>query len=45
MAQKVVRHYGDLEALLAASDADLAAVEGVGESRAKEIREGIRRLS
>ena len=30
VAQKVVRHFGDLEALLAASDADLAAVEGVG---------------
>ena len=44
VAQKVVHHFGDLEALLAASDADLEAVEGVGEARAKEIREGIRRL-
>ena len=44
MAQKVVNHFGDLEALLAASDADLEAVEGVGEARAKEIREGLRRL-
>jgi diadenylate cyclase len=44
VAQKVVRQFGDLEALLAASDADLEAVEGVGEARAKEIREGIRRL-
>jgi diadenylate cyclase len=44
VAQKVVNHFGDLEALLAASDADLEAVEGVGEARAKEIREGIRRL-
>ena len=30
--------------LMAASDADLEAVEGVGEARAKEIREGLRRL-
>jgi diadenylate cyclase len=44
LAQKVVHHFGDLESLLAASDADLEAVEGVGEGRAKEIREGIRRL-
>jgi diadenylate cyclase len=44
LAQKVVHHFGDLESLLAASDADLEAVEGVGEARAKEIREGIRRL-
>jgi diadenylate cyclase len=44
VAQKVVNHFGDLEALLAASDADLEGVEGVGEARAKEIREGIRRL-
>jgi diadenylate cyclase len=44
VAQKVVNHFGDLEALLAASDGDLEAVEGVGEARAKEIREGLRRL-
>ena len=44
VAQKVVRHFGDLDSLLTASDADLEAVEGVGEARAKEIREGIRRL-
>jgi diadenylate cyclase len=44
IAQKVVGHFGDLESLIAASDTDLEAVEGVGEARAKEIREGIRRL-
>ncbi|MCD6014187.1 MAG: disA [Solirubrobacterales bacterium] len=44
VAQKVVNHFGDLEALMAASDAELIAVEGVGEGRAKEIREGLRRL-
>ncbi len=44
VAQKVVNRFGDLESLLAASEADLEAVDGVGETRAKEIREGIRRL-
>ncbi len=44
VAQKVVNHFGDLESLMAASDAELIAVEGVGEGRAKEIREGLRRL-
>jgi diadenylate cyclase len=44
VAQKVVHHFGDLEALLTASDADLESVEGVGEGRAKEIREGLRRM-
>ena len=44
VAQKVVHHFGDLEALVGASDAELEAVEGVGEARAKEIREGLRRL-
>jgi diadenylate cyclase len=44
VAQKVVNHFGDLEAILAASDADLEAVDGVGEARAQEIREGLRRL-
>jgi len=45
VAQKVVNQFGDLETLLAASDAELEAVEGVGEARVKEIREGMRRLS
>jgi diadenylate cyclase len=44
VAQKVVRHFGDLTAIIAASDDELEAVEGVGESDAKEIREGLRRL-
>jgi Predicted nucleic-acid-binding protein (contains the HHH domain) len=44
VAQKVVHQFGDLEAILAASDAELASVDGVGEARAREIREGLRRL-
>jgi diadenylate cyclase len=44
VAQKVVNHFGDLESLLAAPDEALEAVDGVGEARAKEIREGMHRL-
>jgi diadenylate cyclase len=44
VAQKVVHRFGDLEAILAASDAELAEVDGVGDARAREIREGLRRL-
>src|SRR5262245_27032673 len=44
VAQKVVNRFGDLETMMAASDVELAAVEGVGEGRAKEIREGLRSL-
>ncbi len=42
--QKIIREFGGLEEVLAASDADLEAVDGVGETRAKDIREGLRRL-
>jgi diadenylate cyclase len=44
IAQKVVNHFGDLEGLTSASDVDLELVDGVGAARAREIREGIRRL-
>jgi diadenylate cyclase len=44
IAQKVVNHFGDLDALVNASDHDLETVDGVGTARAREIREGIRRL-
>jgi diadenylate cyclase len=40
----IVREFGGLDELLAATDAELEAVEGVGEIRAKDIREGLRRL-
>jgi diadenylate cyclase len=39
-----VREFGGLDEILAATDSELEAVEGVGEMRAKEIREGLRRL-
>jgi diadenylate cyclase len=40
----VVAEFGGLDELLAASDSELEGVEGVGEIRAKDIREGLRRL-
>jgi len=44
VVQKIIRELGGLEEVLAASDADLEAVEDVGQTRAKDIREGLRRL-
>jgi diadenylate cyclase len=44
VAQKIIRRFGGLEEIVSASDADLEAVEDVGETRAKDIREGLRRL-
>ena len=41
---QIVKEFGGLDELLAATDAELEAVEGVGEIRAKDIREGLRRL-
>jgi diadenylate cyclase len=41
---RVVGEFGGLDELLAATDAELESVDGVGEIRAKEIREGLRRL-
>jgi diadenylate cyclase len=40
----IVRAFGGLDELLAASDPELESVEGVGDIRAKDIREGLRRL-
>jgi diadenylate cyclase len=44
VVQRIIREFGGLEEVLAASDDDLEAVEGVGAGRAKDIREGLRRL-
>ena len=44
VGEKVIRHFGSLEAILAASDEELAAVDGVGEDRAADIREGLDRI-
>src|SRR5947208_1409789 len=42
--QAIVREFGGLDEILAATDAELEAVEGVGDMRARDIREGLRRL-
>jgi diadenylate cyclase len=44
VSQKIIRALGGLDEIMAAGDEELAAVEGVGEARAKDIREGLRRL-
>jgi diadenylate cyclase len=44
VVQKIVHELGGLEQVFAADDTELAAVDGVGPTRAKDIREGLRRL-
>jgi diadenylate cyclase len=44
VAQKIIHRFGGLEEILAASDEELESVDGVEETRAKDIREGLRRL-
>src|SRR5881227_1518901 len=43
VVQQIVTEFGGLEELLAANDGELETVDGVGEIRAKDIREGLRR--
>jgi diadenylate cyclase len=42
---RLVEHFGGLQKLLAASVDDLQAVDGVGEARARSVREGLSRLA
>jgi len=44
VVRKVVEALGSLDAVVRASQRDLEAVEGVGAVRAREIRDGLRRL-
>jgi diadenylate cyclase len=44
VVQRIIQEFGGLDEVLAASDDDLEAVDGVGAGRAKDIREGLRRL-
>jgi diadenylate cyclase len=44
VVQNIVREFRGLDEILAATDSELETVEGVGEIRAKDIREGLRRL-
>ncbi len=43
VVQRIIDEFGGLEELLAATDGELDTVDGVGEIRAKDIREGLRR--
>src|ERR687891_181883 len=44
VVQSIVREFSGLDEILAATDTELESVEGVGDMRAKDIREGLRRL-
>jgi diadenylate cyclase len=44
VVKQVVADMGDLESIVRASQRDLEAISGVGTVRAREIREGLRRL-
>jgi diadenylate cyclase len=43
VVKRIIDEFGGLEELLAANDGELETVDGVGEIRAKDIREGLRR--
>lgn len=45
VVDRLVEHFGTLQKLLAAGIDDLQAVEGVGELRARSVREGLSRLA
>ncbi|MGO1165753.1 MAG: DNA integrity scanning diadenylate cyclase DisA [Janibacter sp.] len=45
IVERLVEHFGSLQRLLAAGLDDLMAVEGVGELRARMVREGLSRLA
>lgn len=42
---RLIEHFGSLQRLLAANLEDLMEVEGVGEGRARLVREGLSRLA
>lgn len=45
ITDRIVDHFGGLQRLLAASTEDLQQVEGVGEARARSVRDGVSRLA
>ncbi|MGB8650944.1 MAG: DNA integrity scanning diadenylate cyclase DisA [Mycobacteriales bacterium] len=45
IVDRLIEHFGGLQKLLAAGIDDLQAVEGVGEARARSVREGLSRLA
>ncbi len=44
VGEKVIRELGSLDAILASGEAELAEIDGVGETRAADIRDGLDRL-
>ncbi len=44
-ANRLVDHFGSLQALLGATTSELMAVDGIGEQRARTVREGLASLS
>lgn len=42
---RLVEHFGSLQALLAATADDLQSVDGIGDARARAVREGLSRLA
>jgi len=45
VVDRLVEHFGSLQKLLSAGIEDLQAVDGVGETRARSVREGLSRLA
>jgi diadenylate cyclase len=45
IVERIVEHFGTLQRILAASMDDLMTIEGVGEHRARAVREGLSRLA
>ncbi len=45
VVERLVDHFGSLQKLLAASIDDLQTVDGVGDTRARSVREGLSRLA
>ncbi|CAA9306717.1 MAG: DNA integrity scanning protein DisA [uncultured Friedmanniella sp.] len=45
LGSRLIDHFGSLQALFGATSTELQAVEGVGESRARTIRDGLLRLA
>jgi diadenylate cyclase len=45
MVDRLIEHFGSLQKLLSAGIDDLQAVEGIGELRARSVREGLSRLA
>lgn len=45
ITERIVAHFGSLQRLLAATIEDLQQVEGVGETRARSVRDGVSRLA